>query len=124
MKTGFRLCGHSPNYQLLKEYAIRMRKNPTECERLMWQVLRGNRLGVKFRRQHIIGDYIADFACVSAGIVIEVDGGYHNNAEQKQEDEIRTNFLNERGFKVIRFTNEQVLNNLDYVISTIKQELT
>ena len=56
--------------------------------------------------------------------MIEVDGGYHNNAEQKQEDKIRTNFLNERGFKVIRFTNEQVLNNLDYVISTIKQELT
>ncbi len=124
MKTGFKLCGHSSNYQLLKEYAIRIRKNPTECERLMWQVLRGNRLSVKFRRQHIIGDYIADFACVSAGIVIEVDGGYHNNAEQKQEDEIRTNFLNERGFKVIRFTNKQVLNNLDYVISTIKQELT
>lgn len=122
MKTGFR-NNVSANYALLRENALRMRNNPTETEQLLWQVLRGNRLGVKFRRQHIIGDYIADFACVSAGIVIEIDGGYHNNVEIKQEDEIRTNFLNERGFKVIRFSNEQVFNNLDDVISTIEKEL-
>ena len=98
MKTGFR--NHiSANYTLLRNNALMMRNNPTESERLLWRVLRGTRLGAKFRRQHIIGDYIVDFACVSAGIVVEVDGGYHNNFAQKQEDEIRTNFLKERGFK-------------------------
>lgn len=120
---GFRHGITSPNYVLLRENALKMRNNPTEAERFLWNVLRGNRLGYKFRRQHIVGDYIADFACISKGLIIEIDGGYHNNEAQQESDLQRTEYLNQRGFKVLRFTNEQVLNTLDNVINSIKNEL-
>ena len=111
----------SADYPILRVNARQMRNNPTEAERFLWNVLRGNRFGVKFRRQHVIGDYIADFACISRNLVIEIDGGYHDEAAQQQADEIRTQHLNEHGFKVVRFTNGQVLYNLDDVIITIEK---
>jgi very-short-patch-repair endonuclease len=123
MKTGFRNNIVSPNYQFLKENARRMRAYPTDAERLLWKVISEDKLGVRFRRQHIIGDYIVDFACLRNGLIIEIDGGYHANPEQQIEDEQRTVFLQSRGFQVIRFTNEEVLNNLDYDINSIKQNL-
>lgn len=123
MKAGFRNTKRSLFYGDLRVYALRMRNNPTEAEQLLWSVLSGGKLGVKFRRQHIIGDCIADFACVSKGLVVEIDGGYHSDSEQRQVDQSRTDYLKERGFNVVRFTNEQVFNELNDVIQAIEAEL-
>jgi len=108
------------NWQLLKEFGRENRKNATEAEVVLWQKIRNNQLGVKVRRQHAIGEYIVDFAILEYDLAIEIDGKYHEDEQQKIYDEARTNYLNEFGIKVIRFTNEEVLNSLDMVIETIK----
>lgn len=113
----------SPNFRLLAEKARLMRNHPTEAEKLMWQILSGNRFGVNFRRQHIIGDCIVDFACLSKSLVIEIDGGYHDTEQQKQEDANRTEWLEQQGFSVIRFTNDEVFSKLDDVIQLIERYL-
>ncbi len=113
----------SANYELLKENALRMRQNPTEAESVMWSLLRDKALGAKFRRQHIIGDFIVDFVDLESGLVVEIDGGYHNEPMQKASDEERTEFLKSKGFKVLRFTNENVLHNPDSVLEKIKYQL-
>ena len=77
----------------------------------------------KFRRQHIIGDYVADFVCLSEMLVIEVDGGYHNQPEQIDKDLIRTDNLQDMGFNVIRFNNNEILDDVKDVIRRIKEEL-
>ena len=110
-------------YEELKEKAESMRKKPTEAESVMWQMLRGKNLDAKFRRQHIIGDYIVDFVCLDTQLVIEIDGGYHNELEQEELDRQRTNFLQSKGFSVLRFTNEEVLVNTDNTISVIRNAL-
>lgn len=110
-------------YALLKEYAQHNRNNPTEAEDLLWQYLRADGLGVTFKRQHIIGDYIADFVCLSHKLIIELDGGYHQIPQQQKSDVERTTWLGERGYKVIRFTNEELFNGLDNVIRKIEDEL-
>ena len=121
MKTGFRDRPISANFRFLAENARYMRQHPTEAELLMWTLLRGNRFGVNFRRQHIIGDYIVDFACLLRSLVIEIDGEYHQTNEQIKEDAIRTEWLKQRGFTVIRFKNDEIFNNLDYVNKTIER---
>jgi len=110
-------------YGQLKELAKENRKHPTEAESAMWEILKGHFEGCKFRRQHIIGDYIVDFVCLSKQIVIEIDGGYHQEEQQQKLDEQRTEFLNNQGFQVIRFTNEEVIGNTPSVIKTIKATL-
>ena len=110
-------------YEELKEKAESMRKNPTETESTMWEMLKGKNLDAKFRRQHIIGDYIVDFVCLDAQLVVEIDGGYHNNPEQKELDRNRTSFLQSKGFSVLRFTNEEVTGNPDETLSIIKNAL-
>ena len=95
----------------------------TECEEMLWNALRKIKSDYHFRRQHPIGDYIADFICVKKNLVIEVDGAYHNSPTQQQDDIIRTEFLNNRGYSVIRFTNDEVLNDLPMVIEKIKRIL-
>lgn len=95
----------------------------THEEMLLWEHLRNSKLGVKFRRQHAIGDYIADFACISFGLVIEVDGGYHDSTEQKKEDEIRTMQLNALGFEVIRFSNEDINCRIESVLELLKEKI-
>ena len=112
------------NYELLKENAKHNRNNSTQAENALWEALRGKQLGEKFRRQHVIGDFIVDFISFKSKIVIEVDGEYHNEPEQIEADNLRTNFLNEAGFKVLRFKNEEVLGNIDGVIEKIKEEIT
>ena len=107
-------------YSLLKEYAYRMRINPTEAESILWQQLRGKALGQPFRRQHIIGPFIADFICVPRKLILEIDGGYHQLPDQQISDEERTQWLEAKGYKVIRFTNEEVIADIDSVINTIK----
>jgi ATP-dependent DNA helicase RecG len=110
-------------YKLLKELQIKNKKESTQAEKILWEALRAKKIGFKIRRQHIIDIFIADFVCLEKNIIIEVDGGYHNTKEQKEADELRTQILNEIGFKVIRFTNEQVINNLDFVIENITKTL-
>ncbi|MBO1883774.1 leucine--tRNA ligase [Capnocytophaga sp. Marseille-Q4570] len=116
------MTGGNNAYRLIEE-AKRMRKEPTEAEAALWELLRDKKLGDKFRRQHLIDDFIVDFVCLSKNLVIEVDGGYHNELTQKEYDEQRTLFLNEKGFRVIRFTNEEVLGNTEAVLKEIKKEL-
>lgn len=110
-------------YKLLKELQIKNKKESTQAEKILWEALRAKKIGFKIRRQHIIDIFIADFVCLEKNLIIEVDGGYHNTKEQKEADELRTQILNEIGFKVIRFTNEQVINNLDFVIENITKTL-
>ena len=111
-------------YALLKSFSKNNKKEPTEAENVLWQVLRGKGLGQKFRRQHVIGDYIADFVCLSHSLVIEVDGGYHKEPKQQEIDAIRTEFLEYVGFTVLRFTNEEILQDLDSVKSRILTALS
>ncbi|WP_238395334.1 methylmalonyl-CoA mutase family protein [Mucilaginibacter sp. 14171R-50] len=108
-------------WDILKENSKDNRQNPTEAEGLLWQLLRNNQIGYKIRRQHAIDGYIADFVCLPKGLVIEIDGGYHNIT--KDQDEVRTRVLNDEGFDVIRFTNEEVLQNTHNVIEKIKETL-
>ena len=110
-------------HELLKEFAKKNRREMTESERVLWEELRKLNCGYHFRRQHPIGDYIADFACLKKKLVIEVDGGYHNEPLQQQNDQWRTEFMESKGYTVIRFNNEEISNNLHEVITRIKEQL-
>ena len=111
-------------YILLKDFALKNKQFPTEAEKLLWQYICAKQLTVKFNRQHIIGDNIVDFVCIEKKLVVEVDGGYHSEYEQIEKDEFRTERLNEMGFTVIRFSNEEVLGNTPSVINIIKNKLS
>ncbi len=113
----------SLDYKLLLDNARRQRENPTEAEALMWKYLSGDKLGEHFRRQHPIDNYIADFVCLRKQLVIEIDGGYHEDIDQQKRDDFRTRELAKKGFQVIRFTNEEVLADTDRVVSDISQIL-
>ena len=95
----------------------------TEAESTLWECLRKGNLGAHFRRQHPIDGYIPDFVCLQKRLVIEVDGGYHYIGDQPVNDKERTAYLNARGFEVLRFSNEAVLNDTDNVIKTIKERI-
>lgn len=111
-------------YSITKRLAEEKRKNPTHEEEIMWQLLRANKTGFHIRRQHIIGSYIVDFACLDKLATIEIDGGYHNDPETKFYDEERTRFLKENGFVELRFTNEEVRKDANAVAEKIKNELS
>ncbi len=112
-------------YGLLKKFVEEHRSNPTDAENILWQVVRGKKLdSFKFRRQHIIGTYIADFVCLSQKLIVEVDGLVHEIPENKLSDAERTAELNKYGFEVIRFTNDEVVNNTDFVLNSILSKLT
>ena len=100
-----------------------MRKNPTEAESVLWGYLAGNRMGDHFRRQHPVFGYIPDFICINKKLIIEVDGGYHFEGEQPEMDAERTRYLNEIGYTVLRFTNEEVLHDIDNVLEEISDAL-
>ena len=105
-----------------RERARELRRDMTLAERKLWQVLKQRQLdGHRFRRQHPFGPYIADFACLEAGIVIEVDGGQHQRSE---EDRCRDRYMRAAGFKVLRFWNNDVLANLQGVCAVIAQVLS
>ena len=106
-------------YQLLLEKAREMRRNPTEAESVLWNYLSGDKLGVHFRRQHPVFGYIPDFVCIGQKLIIEIDGGYHLADEQPELDAERTRWLNKAGFHVLRFTNEEVLSDIDSVLEEI-----
>ncbi|PLW96466.1 MAG: hypothetical protein C0593_11490 [Marinilabiliales bacterium] len=102
--------------------AKRLRKNMTPAEKILWQELKGNKInGRHFRRQHPIYRYIADFYCHKEKLVIEVDGSYHNNPEQRDYDKNRDATIDEYDIRVLRFTNNEVLNRLEEVIKRIKE---
>ena len=118
----FIFTSDSKTWKSLKDNVHENRKNPTEAEDKIWQAVRNSKLGFKFRRQHTIGKFIVDFACVEKKLVVEIDGPIHDY--QKKEDEERTRIIQDAGFKVIRFSNESVLNSLEDVLLKIKIELT
>ena len=97
-----------------------MRNNPTEAEDFLWRQLKGKGLNTSFKRQCVFLDYIADFYSPSANLIIEVDGGYHQTDEQQTLDEIREEKLKKQGYRILRFTNEQVLFDIDRVLTKIK----
>ncbi len=95
-----------------------LKDNPTEAEKTIWEYLRNKKTGHKIRRQHIIDDFITDFVCLAKKVVIEIDGKIH--LKQKEYDELRTAILNELGYGVVRFTNEEVFANPEVVANKIK----
>ncbi len=110
-------------WKQLKEFARANRKSSTEAEEALWQQIRGEKIvGVKFRRQHAIQEFIVDFVSIEYRLVIEVDGEIHD--EQREYDEIRTEYLNANGFEVIRFTNDEVLDTLGAVLKRIEQAIS
>ena len=101
-----------------------LRRNETKAEKLLWEKLRNNQLGgLKFRRQHPVNIYIADFYCHKFKLIIELDGDYHNQEEQKQKDEVRTEVLRLNDLKIIRFKNEEVEQDINQVLTTIKNKI-
>ena len=108
------------SYTCMKEFQKKNKSNPTDAERILWEYLRREQTGHKFRRQQIIENYIADFACLESKLVIELDGDYHLTAEQIQQDQERTEKLSLLGYRVIRFKNEEVIDNPKIVIKQIK----
>ena len=104
--------------------AKRLRKTQTEAEEILWSQLRSRRLGgAKFRRQHPIGRYIADFYCHSASLVVEIDGGIHNQADRAEYDGVRDDTLIQGGLKVLRLNNEQILIDIEGALDLIKSRL-
>ncbi|MGB3606750.1 isoleucine--tRNA ligase [Psychroserpens sp.] len=112
------------SYTLINKLKQERVKNPTAAEKILWEQLKTKQLGgYKFRREHIIDKYIVDFVCLAKNLVIEVDGGYHNTAEMQEADKFRTENLEELGFRVVRFTNEEVIGDIESVLEKIEHEL-
>ncbi|MBQ8462498.1 MAG: endonuclease domain-containing protein [Prevotella sp.] len=110
-------------YTLLRDYARYNRNHPSEAEELLWNYLKAKGLGVSFKRQHIIGGYIVDFACLPSKLVVELDGGYHQMPHQQVSDALRQEWLEDRGYRVVRFTNEELFNDVNKVLQTIEANL-
>lgn len=100
-----------------------LRNNMTEPEMKLWQYIKNKQLGVKFRRQHSIGEYIADFYCTKLKLVIEIDGESHFDDEAIEYDIIRTNFFKNLGIEVIRFNNDEVMTNIEGIFDVISKVL-
>ena len=105
------------------EKSRELRKNMTVQERKLWNIIRNRQFfGYRFRRQFPIGQYIVDFVCREKKIIIEIDGGQHNEINNIEYDKKRTEFLNSEGFKVIRFWNNEIDNNIDGVYKKLKED--
>ncbi len=112
------------DWGLLHDHAKAMRSEPTEAESNLWEMLRGNKTGYKFRRQHQIDKFIPDFVCLEKKLIVEVDGENHSSDEQIELDKARTNILEELGYRIIRFSNEDVKLLPQIIIEKIKVELS
>jgi very-short-patch-repair endonuclease len=104
-----------------KHQAINLRKESTPAERKLWSRIRNDHLGISFRSQHAIGRYIPDFCSPKAKVIIELDGSQH--LEQSEYDSERTKFLESQGYKVIRFWNNEVMNDIEGGLLAIAQKL-
>jgi len=111
------------DYELLKVNAKENRRKMTDAETIFWQMAKGSGLGEKCRRQYVIGDYIVDFFFRKSMLIVEIDGGYHTTKEQQLKDVERQDWLEHNDYRVLRFTNVQVLCDIDNVITKIKQYL-
>ena len=108
----------------LRKNARELRKNSTLSEVLLWNLLKNRQFhNLKFKRQQPIGDYIVDFICKEARIIIEIDGGQHNEPENIEYDKTRTDYLNNLGYKVIRFWNNEIYENIEGVALRLKEEI-
>ena len=104
----------------VREAARRLRRQMTPAETALWRELRGRRLaGLKFRRQHAIGPFIADFCCAACRLVVELDGAVH--AQLRERDAARTQYLCEKGYRVLRFPNDAVLHRLEETLGEIER---
>jgi len=114
-----------PGQRVTKEKQQRareLRRDMTPAEKVLWEQLRANKLGVHFRRQQVIQGFIVDFYCHKAGLVVEVDGDIHNL--QQKEDIRREKQLSELGLRVVRFRNDEVLKNLSAVVEKIRKQIS
>jgi len=116
-KPGY-ITANPYTYPIIKDFRKDLKDHQTEAEYVMWEYLRNKKTGHKIRRQHVIGDFITDFVCLSKKVIIEIDGEIHNF--QREQDELRTIRLNKLGYEVIRFTNAEVLNSPYQVAQKIK----
>ena len=108
----------------LKKYSRHLRVNMTDAERFLWSKLRRKQLkGKQFYRQRIIDNYIVDFYCSKANLVVEIDGGQHYTEEGLKEDKMRDEYMKCQGFKVLRFSDREVFENLNGVIERIYENL-
>ena len=106
------------------KYAKQMRSNMTDAESKLWYYLRAKRFyGLKFKRQVLIGEYIVDFLSKEKNIVIELDGGQHNEDDNIVKDNERTKYLESQGYIVIRYWNNDIMQNIDAVLSDLKDRL-
>lgn len=104
--------------------ARNLRKNSTIQELRLWNLLKSRQFyNLKFKRQQPIGNYIVDFICKEAKVIIEIDGGQHNKPENIDYDTVRTEYLNSIGYKVLRSWNNEIYENIEYVMSKLKQEI-
>jgi len=105
-------------------HARMLRRTSTEPEQILWNKLKNKRLkGFKFRRQHPIAGFIADFCCHEAGLIIEIDGGIHDLPDYKEYDNRRTYTLENQGIRLIRFKNIEIIENIEYVLGQITSHL-
>ncbi len=105
--------------------ARELRRNQTRAEAKLWSALRNRQLsGLKFRRQVPLGPYVVDFFCLSASVVVEVDGGQHGSPEGRSQDTGRTHWLEAEGYRVLRFWNNEVSDNLEGVLAVILETTT
>ncbi len=113
----------TPTRGMLKDRARSMRKQPSQAERALWEIVRDNRLGFKFRRQRPISRYIADLACMEAMLVIEIDGSSHDSADQVKYDAERTRILKTLGWRVLRIRDALVLSDPSAATALITEAL-
>jgi very-short-patch-repair endonuclease len=106
---------------LSRDRARRLRRDETDAERRLWMRLRRHRLGVQFRRQHPIGPYIVDFCCVERMLIVELDGGQHE--DRRAQDAARTQWLGQQGFCVLRFSDHEALMETEAVLTEIQNRL-
>ena len=112
------------NKTALKERRRDLRKVSTKAEDLLWKLLRNRNIkGYKFKRQYSVGGYILDFYCPEIKLAIELDGAYHLDSERTKYDAQRTKIINECDLTVVRFSNEEVSNNIDYVLNEIEKSI-
>jgi len=108
-----------------RDFTRKLRQQLTDAERTLWARIRNRQLqGVRFRRQQPIGSYIVDFICLERQLIVEVDGGQHNERRGREEDKERTKWLQAKGYKVLRFWNNDVLMNTEGVLERIAQVLS
>ncbi|MBI5962726.1 MAG: endonuclease domain-containing protein [Chloroflexi bacterium] len=107
----------------IRQFARELRQPQTPAETTLWNLLRNRNLKYKFRRQHPIDFFIIDFYCAEAKLLIEIDGASHLEKEQQEYDQARTEYLEAIGYKVIRFTNDDVRYNIHAVVTGIMEEV-